>query len=376
MLDHDAISSTGESGTEVSGRNDVVLGLGGSGTSARTSRLSRVRPGVTYTKLVSSSSRGTTRATLLTVDLRNKHIGLDVVDGSSLTGLSSVRSLMGSTKRYVAAVNGDFFDIEGTNAPLGTAYSPTTGLLNARSQDWNQTLMVNRRGRVVFDKVQLYGRVVGIRHGQLTNVNSATVIAGGIGLYTRHWGSGSPGYAVVEGHRKHVRMVVIQNGRVTANRPRIVSGRTIKGSILIGRGSGATALRALEVGQRVTVRRGLVGHPRLALTGGRIFINDGVGLSTLDDTETAPRTVVGIDRDTGQLLMLAIDGRSTRSRGFTLDELVSIMEQLGADEALNLDGGGSTTMVVRRQGRLRTINTPSDGRERAVANALVVTWTK
>jgi exopolysaccharide biosynthesis protein len=49
-----------------------------------------------------------------------------------------------------------------------------------------------------------------------------------------------------------------------------------------------------------------------------------------------------------------------------------MMQDLGADEALNLDGGGSTTMVGRRAGTLRVLNDPSDSVLRNVANALVV----
>jgi exopolysaccharide biosynthesis protein len=57
----------------------------------------------------------------------------------------------------------------------------------------------------------------------------------------------------------------------------------------------------------------------------------------------------------------------------TLVELAELMRQLGATEALNLDGGGSTTMVARRAGRIEVVNRPSDATgERPVANVLAV----
>ncbi|MCL8025076.1 phosphodiester glycosidase family protein [Nocardioides bruguierae] len=378
VLDRDAVSSTGESGRAVAdddGSSVVLGGATGGRVATRTGSVTEVRPGVSFTRLSATSSRGTTRATLLTVSLRQRGVGLDVEDGSSITGLSRVRTMLGEQRRFVAAVNGDFFDIHGTNAPLGTALSPSRGLLNARARDWNQTFMLTSRGRPVFEQAQLYGRVGGVPGGQLTNVNSATVLPGGIGVYTRHWGTYSPGRAVVEGRRQGVRMVIVRKGRVAANRAKVVGGKRGWGMVLVGRGAGAKALATLRKGERVKVRKGLVGQPQLALTGSRIIIDDGVGRE-LDDTETAPRTVIGIDRDTKELLLLAVDGRSSRSRGFTLAELVGVMQQLGADEALNLDGGGSTTMAVRRQGRLRLVNTPSDGAERSVANSLVVTYDK
>ena len=88
-----------------------------------------------------------------------------------------------------------------------------------------------------------------------------------------------------------------------------------------------------------------------------------------------PRTAVGIDRDTDEVLILAVDGRQSFSRGYTMVELANQMIDLGADEALNLDGGGSTTMVVRGSaGRDRVVNSPSDGFERHVANSLAVRY--
>ncbi len=86
---------------------------------------------------------------------------------------------------------------------------------------------------------------------------------------------------------------------------------------------------------------------------------------------------MGIDHDTGEVLILAIDGRQSFSRGYTMVELANMMIDLGADDALNLDGGGSTTMVARKSnGSTGVVNSPSDGFERSVANALEVTYTR
>ena len=88
-----------------------------------------------------------------------------------------------------------------------------------------------------------------------------------------------------------------------------------------------------------------------------------------------PRTGIGIDRDTGQVLLLVVDGRSAASRGSSLPELTALFQQLGAEDALNLDGGGSSIMVDRAvDGSLAVLNTPSDGHPRPVANALEVTY--
>ena len=97
----------------------------------------------------------------------------------------------------------------------------------------------------------------------------------------------------------------------------------------------------------------------------------------VDDREMHPRTAVGIDRDTGQVLMLVVDGRQSFSRGYTMVELANLMTALGAEDALNLDGGGSSTMLALRPRRvlIGVRNSPSDGFERQVANGLEVTYT-
>jgi len=82
-----------------------------------------------------------------------------------------------------------------------------------------------------------------------------------------------------------------------------------------------------------------------------------------------PRTGVGFSRDSSTLYLVTVDGRSESSSGMSLAELAALMRALGIYQGMNLDGGGSTTMVIRG----RVVNSPSDSTgERTVGNALVV----
>lgn len=87
-----------------------------------------------------------------------------------------------------------------------------------------------------------------------------------------------------------------------------------------------------------------------------------------------PRTVVGLTPD-NHLLLVTVDGRSAQAAGMTIRELTWLMQGLGSSHALNLDGGGSTTMWVHDKG---VVNYPSDNKkfdhegERTVANAIIV----
>lgn len=87
-------------------------------------------------------------------------------------------------------------------------------------------------------------------------------------------------------------------------------------------------------------------------------------------TELHPRTAIGFNRNQSKVYFVTVDGRQQGySIGSDLFELASFMKEIGAYQALNLDGGGSTTMVING----RTVNRPSDiTGERAVGNGIFV----
>ncbi len=85
-----------------------------------------------------------------------------------------------------------------------------------------------------------------------------------------------------------------------------------------------------------------------------------------------PRSGIGLSQDKKTLFMVVVDGRSDTSKGVKCSELGQIMKDLGAWRAINLDGGGSSALVVKSGSSYPAINQPSDGYQRAVANHLAV----
>lgn len=90
-----------------------------------------------------------------------------------------------------------------------------------------------------------------------------------------------------------------------------------------------------------------------------------------------PRTAVGLKAD-GRVILLTVDGRNDRSAGMSLFELRKIMKWLGCTSAINLDGGGSTTLWVKTFGGNGVVNYPTDNKlwdhagERKVANVILL----
>ena len=124
--------------------------------------------------------------------------------------------------------------------------------------------------------------------------------------------------------------------------------------------------------------------PREAVGGRPLLLRDSVIVADVDTTGQAgfatgrhPRTAAGITRNGKRLILVTVDGRQKPySDGMTLRELANLMLALGARDALNLDGGGSTTMVYADPdsgGKLRVANRPSDKEgERPVGDALAI----
>ncbi|MEV2250325.1 phosphodiester glycosidase family protein [Streptomyces sp. NPDC050147] len=167
------------------------------------------------------------------------------------------------------------------------------------------------------------------------------------------------------------------------------------GSVLAGIGSGASWLRthakpgsAVKVRQRIVDERGRelkLGPQDDIVNGGPELVRDGKvavnyaadGIERTGDRSFAytwgikrnPRMLIGVDRQ-GRMLLVGADGRQPgHSDGFGLGEGAELMKSLGAVRAMALDGGGSVTMTVNG----KVINSPSDGVERAVGDALLLT---
>jgi hypothetical protein len=155
--------------------------------------------------------------------------------------------------------------------------------------------------------------------------------------------------------------------------------------VLVGRGRGAEWLEGkLTAGTVVAVN--LTTDPdwheaRLAIGGGPLLVDGG---RVVDDPDPPapkerdqrnPVIAVGIGPDGRTLTFVEVDGRQpTLSIGLTRPQLAGYMLQQGAVQAMAFDSGGSATMVVRLPGAPTpaVVNSPSDGRERPVADALLV----
>ncbi|WP_243789162.1 phosphodiester glycosidase family protein [Saccharopolyspora gloriosae] len=346
---------------------DRTSGSDGFDTARETSTLA---PGLTLTEFERYEPEGWLRGDVLTADLAGSGLRPEYLS----PGVASARApLTEQLSGAVAGVNGDFFDIDASGAPLGAAISGGE-LLSAPAAGHNEVAAVGgaeAAGRLmqVFLAAELT-RADGTAT-PITDLNAPTIAADGIGLYTPYWG-GASRTSVVDGHAPVVE-VELAGDVVTQVRPAPAEGPVPDGAArLLGVGGGAEALRSLRPGDRATVHyRPRTEGADVAVGGNKVLLRGGE-VQPVDDKALHPRTAVGFSADGARMWLVTIDGRQADSRGATERELAERLRALGAVDAINLDGGGSSTLLARERGAAaaEVHNSPSDGELRPVPNGI------
>ncbi|HCY75590.1 MAG TPA: hypothetical protein DHV28_06680 [Ignavibacteriales bacterium] len=297
--------------------------------------------------------------------------------GDKLMAFEKTSSMAGrnsyETHRVVAAINGDFYNTStgeqiGSQVANGQLLKTTNDWLNvAFDMDKNPIIGLQSFSGLIIkeDSIKSVSGVNRIRNtDELIFYNSFN----GISTSTNQYGT-------------EVRLTPIDSWFVNDTVRCIVDtvvagvGNMIIGSnkaVLSGHGvSGAFLLNNLFKDDTINIVLNLT--PALSrieqLIGGNTWLVHN-GIVNPDNGDRHPRTSVGFNEDSTKFFMFVVDGRQPGlSVGMSYKELGDYMKTWGVHNGLNLDGGGSSTMVVRGA----IVNSPSDiGGERSVANSLLL----
>lgn len=353
-----------------------------------------VAPGVSHREFTTTAAAGKVVGDVVEVDLDQPRVRIDLLSAGRVAATAPVTA-MADAAGAVAGINGDFFDISATGAAAGPAVRGGRPVKAAVPQgrraapavpgaemDYVWSVGVDRVGRI--DRLPLSGEVSG-PHGTLAIVayNQHAVPVGGVGLFTADWGrdraqtlcgTDTDPKAGCAADRWEI---VTRGGKVTevgSTGSRALAADEIA---LDGREQGAAALRAYKVGDPVDIEYELTpasGVKPQAAVGGQPILVDGKPTERLDDRIRAPRSAAGNTADGKRVMLVTVDGRQTDSIGATLSELSALLAELGLDDAVNLDGGGSSTLVYREQGAAKTaiVSDPSGTSARKVPDGLGV----
>ncbi len=350
--------------------------------------LPELQPGLAYTNQVVSS--GPVSIHVVRVDRSKPASQLRSVHaGNGAFGLANIsdhlRGLPKVAGRPIAAINGDFYQREGTYAGDPRGLQLIDGVLV--SAPMGVCLWIDRAGEPQMDDVQSRFQVTwpdGSKAAMGFNEESAPdrliLFTPSAGPSTRTRGgrewilapeaSGATSGLPI-GARMKLRVTEIRDG---GNSPIPTHGFVLSaGLALVRRLPTVNTQQVLEVDLSTSVPMydavsGIGGGPLLVRNhrAVRIEIPDDDAYQFKSMKERHPRSAVGWNRE--HYFFVTVDGRQKESVGMTLEELGKHLAAIGCSEAMNLDGGGSATLWA--DGRIR--NHPSDGGERPIANALVI----
>jgi hypothetical protein len=338
-------------------------------------------PGVTYDRRVEFTAHG---PKVIHVLIAPKPTGLyalkPVLSNGLLLGRERVSAMQRrvSASATVAGVNGDLFAWQ-QGFPSGMLVQD--GVIHATPNSGRSSIGIGADGSLLVDRVSFFGTWQG--SGQRRTVNGVNKGTGAVVLYTPAWGPATPAVTgTVEATLSafpSATPATDLSGLVAQVKPNGGTPIPPNGAVLVARGAQGPRLAAeAPVGQTVTVRltlkpdwTGVVdalgGGPQIVREGRPVF-RAMEEFSTYQLSIRHPRSAVGQTAD-GRIVMLAVDGRQAGySVGMTNFELALALMRFGVVTGTALDGGGSTTMAYDGT----VLNRPSDGKEREVAEALLV----
>jgi Phosphodiester glycosidase/Calcineurin-like phosphoesterase len=340
-------------------------------------------PGVSLHHVKSLGQGGWQDEQVLTIHLGESGISTNLLTAGAVAKGGPLSELADNAGA-VAAINGDFYDTGNSDAAEGGEIesgqllkSPDIGYPAANHFGVTEAGLA----RLANLATEASAEIDGTAH-PILSVNTANggggVPANGMVAYTPAWGSFSRARAFTG--VAEVAEALVVGGKVASVDTNGARSGTIPagGFALVGREASAATLRALQVGDEVSLTYGLSAAAtkelRFALGADRVIVENGAAKSGLE-TAIAPRTAAGF-KDGGHTLVLAIwnGPGGTGKAGIGINVEAADLVEEGVETAVNLDGGGSTEMVARALGAegVSVRNEPADGDERTNPNGVGV----
>jgi Phosphodiester glycosidase/FlgD Ig-like domain len=342
-------------------------------------------PGATYERIVQFTPHG---PVAIHVVRGPRPVGLYRLKPVLSNGSVVLRETVSSMQRRLASqatsvgVNGDYFAPR-DGRPSGIFMSD--GVLATAPNSARSSAGVTLDGLLDVRRVSFRGTWRGSGQRRALNFLNKAPGTNGISLFTSDWGSATPrvtgSFAVVLGSfpaaTPNTDLAVPVTATSVGGSVRIEPGT----AVLVARGNAAAKLEAEALPGTVLTLR-LILQPDWsvvsdAIGGGPILVRDGTPVYRSNEAFTTsqlaprgPRTAVG-QRADGGIVLVTTDGRQPGlSVGMTNFELAQTLVRFGAVRGMGLDGGGSSTLAFDGT----VLNSPSDGRERAVSTALMLEY--
>lgn len=350
-------------------------------------RRTELAPGAVYTWLNMENERGLQKIHAVEFNPKNPNLALraGTKDGK-VYGMKGVSEMAAYTdapgNRVIAGINGDFYEISGfaTGVPNGL-FMDEGRILNSASSTYAFGLKAD--GSSIYGSPKLTKQVtIG---GQTLNLSSINRYrdTNQLVLYTTDYNTSTKSthegdeivLDIVEGEVKSGQTLKLKVSEVRKNLgdTPLSPGKVV----LSASGTSRAVVAGLQVGDEITAGFALDGEWNdvvMAVGGQGPLVKDGTVQTNVGPAGVHPRTAIGTKAD-GSIVLFEIDGRAPGfSEGVETDELAKLLKDMGVVNAMNLDGGGSSTFVAKMPGTagVKMMNHGSDGYERKTGNGLLL----
>lgn len=364
-----------------------------------------IYPGVRWISVSGKLEGNPLLVEIVAIDLTRSDLKLQTLPGARFLNEKSGQFVRRSTPSQLlndndalAAINVSFFDIGATQAFYGLHLHE--GVVLSQPDSARTTFFYDPAGRAAISNLEWTAHVkIRSQKRPLTGVNSPSFGAESVMLFMPPWAN-SPGNKANFIKKEPVTEFIIDKTDFTradkkSGRSRLTGKitdiRENKSSVpikpdqfvlTVGK-SAVSFFRNASIGNEIEVSWQITGLPsdfewqniHEAVSASPVLITNGKKHSGSSSFWTArhPRSAVGISRDDSQVMFLVVDGRSKESAGINLLDLVDFLDHMDAYQGMNFDGGGSSGIAGKINGKGKLLNHPNGGTERYVPIGVGVT---
>lgn len=310
---------------------------------------------------------GMVKAAVIELDLTNPYVQLTIIPGEGKFTQRTTVSKMASRTGALAAVNGDFYNTKAEGAPIGTTVIDGELVSSQSYLNGVYCMGITADRTAYIDQFGFSGSVTSAlgKQYQLAGLNKtvyweettgAHSHIGKLHLYNDLWGGTTRGMDTYVGTPAEV---LIKDNRVMAVAFEGGFDYAVPEGcyILHGDGEAAEHLKNnYKVGDQITINYSVTPDKdwSMVVGGHALLVDQGQLVEYTKDLSALKgiraRTAAGISQDGKKVYLIAVEGRTSESKGITLGNLSLLMTKIGVWKGVNLDGGGSTTIVSRPLG--------------------------
>ena len=294
-----------------------------------------------------------------------------IIARDHILGRSTVSQMAGNIND-IATINAGYFSADGSLIGI----TKIDGVIVSSDYFNRSAIGINSDGTTIFGRIQYHGAIT--YNGRTVEISGLNCARGANRLivYNEYFGNstGTNNFGVE----------IIEHDGIITDIQRNKGNNIIphEGHVISAHGTAAEIFANAQIGDEIIFEENIFSEdadfnsaPYVLGAGPRLVRDGEIFVTALEEDfppdirmGRAPRSAVGVTKY-GDYFFAVVDGRQAHSRGCTLEEWAAILlDKFGAFQAINLDGGGSTELVVKD----KLVNSPSDGRERAVGSALTI----